>query len=145
MHTGFTMNGGSRLHHIGFVVASIAQEIERFADSIGAHWNETILHDPLQKARVAFLRTSGPTDALVELIEPAGEGSPVQQFLQKGGGLHHLCYEVDDLEDHLRAMRLKGAVVVRGPRPALAFDNRRIAWTFTREKLLLEFLERKAL
>jgi methylmalonyl-CoA/ethylmalonyl-CoA epimerase len=139
------MNGSSRLHHIGFVVASIPQQIERLADSIGAQWNETILHDPLQKARVTFLRTSCPSDALIELVEPAGEESPVLQFLQKGGGLHHLCYEVQDLDAHLKTMRLKGAVIVRRPLPAVAFDNRRIAWTCTRQKLLLEFLEKEVL
>jgi len=113
--------------------------------SLGADWDKTIFHDPLQKARVAFLRTPCPADALIELVEPAGEGSPILQFLQKGGGLHHLCYEVEDLDAHLRTMRQKGAVVVRRPLPAVAFENRRIAWTFTGQKLLLEFLERQKL
>lgn len=113
--------------------------------SLGADWDKIIFHDPLQKARVTFLRTPCPTDALIELVEPAGEGSPILQFLQKGGGLHHLCYEVEDLDAHLRTMRQKGAVVVRQPLPAVAFENRRIAWTFTGQKLLLEFLERKEL
>jgi methylmalonyl-CoA/ethylmalonyl-CoA epimerase len=142
MLTGLSTNMSSRLHHVGFVVSSIPQEIGKFADSIGAQWNETIVYDPLQKARVTFLRTSCPADALIELVEPVGDESPVLQFLRKGGGLHHLCYEVDDLDAHLKAMRLKGAVIVRRPRPAVAFENRRVAWTFTGEKLLLEFLEK---
>jgi methylmalonyl-CoA/ethylmalonyl-CoA epimerase len=135
----------TRLHHVGFVVSSILNEIENFAGSIGAYWDGTIFHDPLQKARMTFLRTECPTDALIELIEPAGEKSPVLHFLQKGGGLHHLCYEVDDLGAHLRAVQLKGAVVVRRPLPAVAFENRRIAWTLTKQKLLVEYLERQQL
>jgi len=136
------MSERTQLHHIGFVVSSIANCIEGFAFSIGADWNGTIFHDPLQKARVTFLRTPFPGDPLIELIEPAGERSTVLRFLQKGGGLHHLCYEVDDLGAQLKAVQLKGAIVVRRPLPAVAFENRPIAWAVTKEKLLVEYLER---
>jgi methylmalonyl-CoA/ethylmalonyl-CoA epimerase len=132
-----------RLHHVGFVVASIADCVQGFRGSASADWDEKIFHDALQKARVAFLQTPCRTDAMIELVEPTGEDSPVFQFLKRGGGLHHLCYEVENLDGHLIRMRRNGAVVVRRARPAVAFENRRIAWTLTREKLLLEFLERK--
>jgi len=136
------MNQSTRLHHVGFVVPSISDGVEGFRECMGADWDREIFHDPLQKAKVTFLRTPCPSDALIELVEPAGERSPVLQFLQKGGGLHHLCYEVEDLDAHLITMRLKGAVVVRRALPAIAFQNRRIAWALTGQKLLLEFLER---
>jgi len=132
----------TRLHHIGFVVSSISNEVEGFASSIGACWDGAIFHDPIQKAKVSFLRTPCPTDALVELVEPGGQGSPVLRFLQKGGGLHHLCYEVECLDAHLEFMRKSGAVMVGRPAPAIAFENRRIAWMLTKQKLLVEFLER---
>jgi methylmalonyl-CoA/ethylmalonyl-CoA epimerase len=61
--------------------------------------------------------------------------------LQKGGGLHHLCYEVENLTEHLKVRKAVGCMVVRAPLPAAAFGNRLIAWMWTREKLLLEFLE----
>lgn len=131
-----------RLHHVGFVVASIADQIDGFTRSVDAQWDGTIFHDPQEKVRVTFLRPPCPTDALVELVEPAGEGSPVLHFLQMGGGLHHLCYEVTDLEAHLNQVRLTGAVIVKRPHPAVAFTNRRIAWAVTKQKLLLEYLER---
>lgn len=136
------MSESVRLHHVGFVVASILHEVDGFARSVSAVWDQAIFFDPQQKARVAFLKPHCPTDVLIELVEAAGEGSPVLQFLQKGGGLHHLCYEVSDLEAHLEQMRVAGAVIVKRPRPAAAFGNRRIAWTVTRERLLVEFLER---
>ena len=79
--------------------------------------------------------------AQVELVEPVGDDSPVSRFLQKGGGLHHLCYEVENLAEHLKIRREAGCIVVRPPMPAAAFDNRLIAWALTRQKLLLEFLE----
>jgi methylmalonyl-CoA/ethylmalonyl-CoA epimerase len=130
------------LHHVGFVVSSIQNEADRFATSIDASWDGKIFFDPLQKVKVTFLRTECREDALVELVEPAGMDSPVVHFLERGGGLHHLCYEVTNLDSHLAKMRAKGAVIVRPPLPSVAFDGRRISWIVTRQKLLLEFLER---
>lgn len=133
----------ARLHHVGFAILSIENEISAFRSSILASWDGKIFHDPLQKVRVTFLQTPRPTDALIELVEPAADDSPVGQFLKRGGGLHHLCYEVPDLDAHLEKMRAGGGVVVKPPLPAIAFENRRIAWVVTRQKLLLEFLEKK--
>jgi methylmalonyl-CoA/ethylmalonyl-CoA epimerase len=132
-----------RLHHVGFAIHSIEREIAAFRSSILASWDGKIFHDPLQKVRVTFLQTPNPTDAMVELVEPAADDSPVGQFLKRGGGLHHLCYEVPDLVAHLEKMKSGGGIIVRPPLPAIAFENRRIAWVVTRQKLLLEFLEQE--
>ena len=82
-------------------------------------------------------------DPQIELVEPAGEDSPVLRFLEQGGGLHHVCYEVADLEEQLVEFRSRGAVIARRPKPAVAFGGRRIAWVITAEKLLVELLEEK--
>ncbi len=132
------------LHHVGYVVESIPDSIEKFAASIYSTWDGRITHDPLQGVHVAFLANRAlPTQPMVELVAPAGEQSPVTAFLQKGGGLHHLCFEVDNLEKQLQEAKTQGAVVVRKPVPAVAFNNRRIAWIYTEGKLLVEFLERQ--
>lgn len=133
----------TRLHHVGFAIRNIENEIAAFRSSILARWDGKIFHDPLQKVRVTFLRTPSPTDAMVELVESAAEDSPVGQFLKRGGGLHHLCYEVPDLDAHLEKMKAGGGIIIKSPLPAVAFENRRIAWVVTRQKLLLEFLEKK--
>ena len=130
-----------RLDHIGFVVHSIQAVANRFARSINEDWNQQIIHDPLQAVRVSFIRSSKKLCAAIELVEPAGDNSPVGRFLERGGGLHHLCYEVDQLEEQLEVSRSRGGVVVKQPLPAVAFDGRRIAWVFTKDRLLLEFLE----
>jgi methylmalonyl-CoA/ethylmalonyl-CoA epimerase len=132
-------------HHIGFVVASIQTSVQGFLDSLGAEWDGTIFHDPNQVVRVTFLRGKHASDPLFELVEPAGEKSPVIPFLKRGGGLHHLCYEIDNLEEQLALSRTRGGIVVRPPLPAVAFEGRRIAWVYTKNKLLLEFLERQNL
>jgi len=131
-----------RLHHVGFVVASITESAPSFALDLGATWNENIVLDPIQKVRVTFLQGRCSTDPLIELVEPGDPNSPVTRFLEKGGGLHHLCYEVEDLESHLRFCKSVGTLIIRAPVPAVAFGGRRIAWGITKKKLLLEFLER---
>ena len=130
-----------RLHHTGFVVESITAVMESFCRAVGgSSWSE-IWHDPLQRVRVAFIYPSRLGDPSIELIEPAGLGSPVQRFLERSGGLHHLCYEVDGLDEVVRGASVRGLVMVHRPQSAVAFGGRRIAWFLTRENLLIEYLE----
>src|SRR5215475_11644536 len=103
------------LHHVGFVVASILEEIEGFTASVGATWNGEIFDDPLQQVKVTFLQPAAPAEASIELIEPTVDSSPVSRFLARGGGLHHLCHEVDDLQEELKGARSLGGLVVKQP------------------------------
>ena len=130
-----------RLHHIGFVVASIEESAESIARSLCATWDKNIVHDPLQKVRVTFLTGAHANDALIELVEPGGPESPVSHLVEKGGGLHHLCYEVEDLDAHLKFCKTVRTMIIRPPVPAVAFGGRRIAWALTRKRLLVEYLE----
>jgi methylmalonyl-CoA/ethylmalonyl-CoA epimerase len=132
----------SKLHHIGFVVFSIEDCVESFAQSLGATWDRIVIPEPQQGVRVTFLQGPSGLDPLIELIEPQGPESPVANFLKRGGGLHHLCYEVDDLESHLEFCESVGTKVIRRPVPTIAFGGRRIAWAVTKNKLVMEFLER---
>ena len=128
---------------MGFVVGSIAAVATPFAFSVEGLWTKEIIHDPIQRVKVSFLAMPG-SEVQMELVEPAGDDSPVRAFLEKGGGLHHICYEVADCEQALAAMRQRGALLVRRPKPAVAFNGRSIAWVLTAEKLLLELLERSS-
>jgi len=131
-----------RLHHMGFVVTDIATAMPAFTRSMAAEWDGQIIEDPSQRVKVAFMTTRAG-DAQIELVQPVGEGSPVARFLQQGGGMHHLCYEVADLEAELATFRSRGAAIASRPKPAVAFGGRRIAWVITAEKFLVELLEEK--
>jgi methylmalonyl-CoA/ethylmalonyl-CoA epimerase len=128
---------------VGFVVPSIAALATSFARSLAAEWDGRVFQDPWQKVKVAFLATR-PGDPLIELVEPDSPDSPVAGFLRdKGGGMHHVCFEVQDVERQLSEMRGRGALIAKRPKPAVAFEGRRIAWVLTPEKLLVEYLERR--
>jgi len=130
-----------RLHHLGFVVASIQEALPGFLRSLDAQAATGIIHDPLQKVNVLFLRTGPAEPVLIELVEPAAEDSPVRRFLEKGGGMNHVCYQVPDIGNAIEEMKTRKAVLVNPPKPAVAFDGRQVAWVMTREWLLIELLE----
>lgn len=132
------------LHHIGIVVASIANESRSWQASLTLSEAPQIYEDLLQTTRVALLELphGGLGQSLyLELVEPLTDNSLVSDFLARGGGLHHLCFQVESLEDQIDAMKRVGAMLIRSPKPAVAFHGRRVCWMLTREKLLLEYLE----
>jgi methylmalonyl-CoA/ethylmalonyl-CoA epimerase len=127
---------------MGCVVASIEAAIDRYKVALGAVTVSQIFEDPIQRSKVAFLGLPTAGQVLFELVEPASPDSPVSRFLEKGGGLHHLCYEVDDLPAQIQWMKSQRALLISSPKPAVAFGGRRIAWMRTPDALLIEYLER---
>ena len=130
----------TRLHHVGYVTASIADSVEEYTKSTGLVWDGRIIHDPLQMVSVAFLSSADDSSSAIELVEPAGRRSPVNRFLASGGGLHHICMEVAELEAHIEASKAAGCTLVRVPMPAVAFGGRKIAWITTPTGQLIELL-----
>ena len=130
------------LHHIGVVVTSAEDSVSRFCNSLAARAVSQVIEDPIQKAKVVFLEPASSDAVKIELVAPTEPSSPVSLFAEKGGGLHHLCYEVDDLDAELKNLRERKLILLRPPKTAVAFNGRRIAWVITPEKLLIEYLER---
>jgi methylmalonyl-CoA/ethylmalonyl-CoA epimerase len=129
------------MHHVGYVVKDIEHSAGGFVQSLNATWDGKVFEDPNQKVKVTFLST-GDNQTQIELVEPNAPDAPVLKFLQeKGGGLHHVCYETDNLDHELAAMRAQGGIIAKRPKPAVAFEGRRIAWVMTAERLLVELLE----
>jgi methylmalonyl-CoA/ethylmalonyl-CoA epimerase len=129
------------MHHVGIVLASIDAEVSSYETTLNLRVVSGPFIDPLQEARVIFLSGGQPAEAAIELVEPTSETSPVASFLKRGGGMHHICYLTKNLEGELARVRALGALIVRPPVPAVAFQGRRIAWVYTRQRLLVELLE----
>ncbi len=129
-----------RIHHVAYVTADLEKKSAQLAALLRMRPIGNPVVDPVQGVRIQFMETAD--GSLVELLEPYGERSPVLRHLQRGGGLYHVCYEVDDLEGTLRRVRDSGdAVVVCEPVPAPAIDGRRVAFVVTEDRDLIEFVE----
>jgi len=128
------------LHHVGYVVSDIDAESALFQDKLGYELVTPVVHDPLQQARVRFLRHAGDRTFL-ELVAPDGPQSALQRALERGVTLHHICYAVDDMESALASLRSAGLSLVKKPLPAVAFGGDLIAWVMRRDRLLVELVQ----
>lgn len=97
--------------------------------------------DPIQKVSVCFLGTDNPADAVIELVAPLTDDSPIRGVLKRGGGAYHMCFETPRLDERLEELIAKGCLLVSQPVPAVAFCGRRIAWIYTPTRQLIELLE----
>ena len=93
-----------RLEHIGIAVKNLENSIPLYRDQLGMEFEGTE-EVAEQKVRVAFLKIG---ESRIELLEPTSPDSPVAKFLEKNGeGVHHIAYEVKDIEAALAEMKQK--------------------------------------
>ena len=108
-----------RLNHIAIVVPDLDAAAAVYRDALGARVSPP---QPLPAHGVTVVFVELP-NTKIELLQPLGADSPVRGFLDKnpGGGMHHLCYEVDDIiaaRDRLRARRPRARRRRASPRRA---------------------------
>jgi methylmalonyl-CoA/ethylmalonyl-CoA epimerase len=108
----------TKVHHVGIVVRSIDVAYAFYRDtlSLSVHKEDIIQNQGVKAA----LLTIGASE--IELLEPIDPHTGVARFLErKGEGLHHLCFETDDVARELDAARAKGVMLIdQHPRPGLA-------------------------
>ncbi|MEO9651967.1 MAG: methylmalonyl-CoA epimerase [Roseobacter sp.] len=91
-----------RLNHVAIAVPDLDAAAEQYRTALGANVGEP-QDEPEHGVTVIFIDLP---NTKIELLYPLGKGSPIQVFLDKNpaGGMHHICYEVDDIlsaRDHL--------------------------------------------
>lgn len=98
-----------KINHIGIAVQSIDATLPFYRDQLGMEFLG-VEEVPEQKVRVAMLAIG---ESKIELLEPTSPDSPVAKFLEKSGqGIHHVAYEVADLQAALAKMLLDGARLI---------------------------------
>jgi methylmalonyl-CoA/ethylmalonyl-CoA epimerase len=140
-----------KLNHIGFVVENIAEAAKLF-HTLGLREVAGAEPDPIQKVVACFMGTGDEGEAHIELLEPAGESSPISNFLKKrGGGLHHICFEVNDIKRTTDDLVQRGYKVVVPPVDCVGYDRSfrretggvtQVAFFFLSEKILIELLQK---
>ena len=98
-----------KLHHIGIVVENIQKSLGELTKYLDFESTTVPSLVGSQKVNICFLKTN---NVFLELIEPAEENSPISNFIKKGGGFHHLCFEVDDIHLELEKMKKNGAHII---------------------------------
>jgi len=104
-----------RVDHIGIAVNSLSEATRLFSTLFG--------HSPEKTEMVAdqdvYLALYAIGDSQIELVEPTTSNSPIGEYLRKrGGGIHHLCLEVDDIHQELARLKTAGMQLIdETPRP----------------------------
>ena len=133
-----------KLHHIGIVSKDLKKSIQHHGSLFNLHPITKIVEDPIQKVSVVMLSSPEKTGVPIELVSPLSEESPVSNLLKKDVHLYHICYSVENIESALKKARKKGATIISEPSPAKLYPGRRIAFIYTPDNYIVEFLEEKS-
>ncbi|KWT70177.1 MULTISPECIES: methylmalonyl-CoA epimerase [Hyphomicrobium] len=106
-----------RLNHVAIAVKDLAAATAVYRDTLGAEVTDP-LPQPEHGVTVVFITLP---NTKIELLEPMGEGSPIAKFLEKApdGGIHHVCYEVDDILAARDRLKAQGARVLGDGTPKI--------------------------
>ena len=104
-----------RLNHVAIAVPDIEAGAALYRDTLGAKVT-TVTPQPEHGVSVVFIELP---NTKVELLEPLGDDSPIRGFLDKNpaGGIHHICYEVDDILAARDRLKAQGARVLGSGEP----------------------------
>lgn len=106
-----------RLNHVAIAVPDLDAAVAQYRDTLGADVGAP-QDEPDHGVTVVFITLP---NTKIELLHPLGEGSPIQGFLDKNpsGGIHHICYEVDDILAARDKLRDSGARVLGSGEPKI--------------------------
>lgn len=98
-----------KINHLGIATKGIDEALKFWEGALGLENVHTeIVED--QKVRVAMLPIG---ETRIELLEPTSEDSPISKFLEKrGGGIHHIAVEVEDIEAALEKLKSEGVRLI---------------------------------
>jgi methylmalonyl-CoA/ethylmalonyl-CoA epimerase len=104
-----------RLNHVAIAVSDLDRSTALYRDTLGARVSAP-LPQPEHGVTVVFVELP---NTKIELLEPLGDNSPIAKFLEKNsdGGMHHVCYEVEDIRAARDRLKEKGARVLGDGEP----------------------------
>ncbi|MBK5274085.1 MAG: methylmalonyl-CoA epimerase [Desulfuromonadales bacterium] len=121
----------TKINHIGIAVKSLDNALPFYRDNLGMAF-AGIEEVAEQKVRVAMLQIG---ESMIELLEPTSNDSPVAKFMEKNGpGIHHLAYEVEDIEAAIAKMMTEGARMI-DEQPRSGAHGTRIAFVHPKSSL----------
>jgi methylmalonyl-CoA/ethylmalonyl-CoA epimerase len=106
-----------RLNHVAIAVPDLEAAALQYRNTLGAEVGAP-QHEPAHGVTVIFITLP---NTKIELLHPLGENSPIAGFLEKNpaGGIHHICYEVDDILSARDRLKAAGARVLGSGEPRI--------------------------
>jgi len=128
-----------RIDHICFAVRDIHEGIAWWSNVFGYRQMTEIVENSLQKVKVTFL--SKDDSILIKLIEPVEGNQSLQNFVNKSGVFHHICFKCNNINETMSELTEKGLIALVPPQPGEAFNGHNIAFLLTRTGLNVELID----
>jgi methylmalonyl-CoA/ethylmalonyl-CoA epimerase len=112
------------LNHVALAVPNLSAARDMYRDQFGAEVSD-FLPMPEQGVTTVFVSLG---NTKIELLEPLGEKSPVANFIERNpdGGIHHVCYEVDDIVEARDRLKADGARILGDGEPRIGAHGNKI-------------------
>ncbi len=125
--------------HLGVVVKSIEEGILHWSSIFGYTQMTEVVINSRQKVKVVFMKKEG--SILIKLVEPIDQSSPAFGLAKKGGGLHHIGFKCDNINEQIKTLQEKKLRLISPPEPGEAFGNNPIAFMFAKQGLNIELID----
>ena len=133
------MNTGMEIDHICFAVRDIHEGITYWTEVFEYRQMTEVIENSLQKVKVVFM--SKNDSLLVKLIEPVAENQSLINFVNKGGGYHHICFRCNNIAETVSDLNAKGLLTLVSPQPGEAFNNHDIAFLLGKYGMNIELID----
>lgn len=122
-----------RLNHVAIAVKDIEKASAVYRDALGAKVGP-VTEEPEHGVSVVFIELP---NTKVELLQPLGENSPIAKFLEKApdGGIHHVCYEVEDIVAARDQLTSQGARVLGNGEPKIGAHGKPVLFLHPKDFL----------
>ena len=133
-----------KIDHIGYVVENIKKSKEYFKKIYKFKSLTNFIYEKAHGVNITFIDLGNNSTPALELIEPTSKKSKVYNFLhQKGGGMHHLAYEVDNLDKAIKYFIKNNFLQISPVVPGAGHNLTRTCWLLGKRKELIELLEKQ--
>lgn len=127
------------IDHICFAVKSLNEGIDYWGRIFGYNQMTFPVVNTRQKVKVVFLSKEGSLP--VKLIEPVEGNISLQNFVNRGGGFHHICFKCANVETTAGKLAENGLITLTPSQPGEAFNNHNIAFLLAKYGLNMELID----
>jgi methylmalonyl-CoA/ethylmalonyl-CoA epimerase len=128
-----------KIDHICFAVKNLPEGIAYWERVFGYKQMTEMVENSLQKVKVVFLKKN--ESLTIKLIEPVEGNQSLLNFVNRGGGFHHLCFKCSDMDEKIVELNNQGLLTLVPPQPGEAFNNNKIAFLLARYGLNIELID----